>query len=100
MDWIELLRQAEQFGRECLALLHADSDLLNIVPLYALAVAWLAGSLRFVARSASASRVRIVVHVLGGLLRLLVSLLLVMLGLLFAVARAAGRSTFYAGSRF
>ena len=97
MDWIELLHQVEEAEAIRDLVANSRADLLGMIS--ALALTWFAH--RWVTfRSGRRHHFSIGTRVMGGLLQLLISLVLLVLGLVFAVARTAGRSTFYAGGRF
>ena len=99
IDWtLEPLKQAGQIG-DVIAAVPTDLDLLGVASIYLLAFAWLAYRWvklrRFRHHNPSCG-----IPVLEGPVRLLSAVLILAIGLLFAVARAAGRSTFHAGGRF
>ena len=99
---IEVLKQAvgAAEARDVAAALIADPGVLGVVALHLLAFTWLAH--RFTARSRSRRRSRLHqgARVAGGLFWLLGAVVFLALGLLLAVARSAGRSTFHSGARF
>jgi len=99
--WIEALKQwaaAVEFAEPLTALLE-DPSVLSVPALYLLACAWLVD--RWVMRHRL--RRRPPSHGLrvgAGFLSSLSAAVLLVVGLLLAVARAAGRSTFHSGARF
>ena len=92
--------QLEQAIQLLATALRAEPDLLGIVPLYVLAVGWMVH--RWLKPDSQRYRTRFALGIAAGagLLRLLSAVVVLALGLLFAVARTAGRSTFHAGGRF
>ena len=101
VGWIEALKHGPEvvgLARFLLAALQ-DQAILGVLPLYALAFAWLTH--RWMPRGRphrlTLSRGS---HLGGGLLRLLGAVLFLALGLFLAVTRSAGRSTFHSGARF
>lgn len=101
ISWIEALKQGAE-AVEATRLLTAvlkDPATLGVLPLYLAASAWLAHRLttrrRPCRRRLSRARAPEV-----GLLRFLSAVAFLALGLLLAVARTAGRSTFHSWARF
>lgn len=77
-----------------------NADLVIIVPLYAIAFAWLAYCWTRRHRPVHRHCLSLGARAVEGLLRPFSAVVFLALGLLVALARAAGRSTFYTGRRF
>lgn len=101
VGWIEALEQAAE-AVEVAKLFRAmleDPALLGVLPLYLLAFARLAHRWT-TRRRPRRRRISQGLRLGAGLLHLLGAVALLALGLILAVARAAGRSTFHSGARF
>jgi len=99
--WIEALKQwaAAVELAEPLAAVLEDPSVLSVPALDLLACAWLVH--RWVTRHRPRRRNRSYgLRAAAGVLRFLSAVVGLVLGLLLAVARAEGRSTFHSGARF
>lgn len=102
MAWIDLLKQLELTTQidNLFAAMCADPNAFGAVVLSALCVAWLVRLWRRRYRPSRRRLLSLGIAVAAGIFHFLAGVVLFVFGLVFAVARAAGRSTFYTRSRF
>jgi hypothetical protein len=96
VDWIELLKHVEQAVRirNAFSAIEADRELFRMLVIYGLAFVWLVYRAVTGYRSAHCSDPYDGAHVIEELLGALRCVVLLTLGVLLALARAAGRSHF------